>query len=65
MRVSWTEEYTRDQIPKLWSYFENDLERLSLSYENDTWHANPTPLCGYCPVSVLVNIIRNGNALRK
>jgi hypothetical protein len=44
------EEYTRDQIPKLWSYFENDLERLSLSYENDTWQANPTPLCGWCPV---------------
>jgi CRISPR/Cas system-associated exonuclease Cas4 (RecB family) len=44
------EEYTRDQIPKLWSYFENDLERLRLSYENDTWQANPTPLCGWCPV---------------
>lgn len=44
------EEYTREQIPKLWSYFENDLERLSLSYENDTWQANPTPLCGWCPV---------------
>jgi hypothetical protein len=44
------EVYTRDQIPKLWSYFENDLERLSLSYENDTWQANPTPLCGWCPV---------------
>lgn len=44
------EEYTREQIPKLWSYFKNDLERLSLSYENDTWQANPTPLCGWCPV---------------
>jgi len=44
------EVYTRDQIPKLWSYFENDLERLRLSYENDTWQANPTPLCGWCPV---------------
>jgi CRISPR/Cas system-associated exonuclease Cas4 (RecB family) len=44
------EEYTRDQIPKLWSYFESDLERLNYSYENDTWQANPTPLCGWCPV---------------
>jgi CRISPR/Cas system-associated exonuclease Cas4 (RecB family) len=44
------EEYTRDQIPKLWSYFENDLERLRFSYENDVWQANPTPLCGWCPV---------------
>lgn len=44
------EEYTRDQIPKLWSYFENDLERLNHSYENDVWNPNPTPLCGWCPV---------------
>jgi hypothetical protein len=44
------EEYTRDQIPKLWSYFESDLERLNYSYENDVWQANPTPLCGWCPV---------------
>jgi hypothetical protein len=44
------EEYTRDQIPKLWKYFESDLERLSHSYENDVWQANPTPLCGWCPV---------------
>jgi CRISPR/Cas system-associated exonuclease Cas4 (RecB family) len=44
------EEYTRDQMPKLWKYFESDLERLNHSYENDVWQANPTPLCGWCPV---------------
>jgi CRISPR/Cas system-associated exonuclease Cas4 (RecB family) len=44
------EEYTRDQIPMLWKYFESDLERLNYSYENDVWQANPTPLCGWCPV---------------
>jgi hypothetical protein len=44
------EEYTRDQIPMLWKYFESDLERLNHSYENDVWQANPTPLCGWCPV---------------
>jgi CRISPR/Cas system-associated exonuclease Cas4 (RecB family) len=44
------EEYTRDQIPKLWKYFESDLERLNYSYENDVWNPNPTPLCGWCPV---------------
>ena len=44
------EEYFRDDIPKLWKYFEGDLERLQLSYENDMWLANPTPLCGWCPV---------------
>ena len=44
------EQYTRDQIPKLWSYFSTDLERLNISYENDIWNPNPTPLCGWCPV---------------
>ena len=44
------EQYTRDQIPKLWNYFSADLERLNISYENDVWHPNPTPLCGWCPV---------------
>jgi CRISPR/Cas system-associated exonuclease Cas4 (RecB family) len=44
------EEYTRDDIPKLWDYFKPDLERLELSYENGIWQTNPTPLCGWCPV---------------
>ena len=44
------EEYSRDQIPKLWNYFSTDLERLNISYENDIWNPNPTPLCGWCPV---------------
>jgi CRISPR/Cas system-associated exonuclease Cas4 (RecB family) len=44
------EEYSRDQIPKLWNYFSSDLERLNISYENDIWNPNPTPLCGWCPV---------------
>jgi hypothetical protein len=45
-----SEEYTRDKIPKLWSYFSSDLERLNISYENNIWNPNPTPLCGWCPV---------------
>jgi len=45
-----TEEYTRDDINKLWSNFHNDLERLKLSYETNAWMPNPTPLCGWCPV---------------
>jgi len=45
------EEYTRDQIPDLWDVFEPHLSRLQLSYENGMWNANPTPLCGWCPVT--------------
>ena len=46
-----TEEYNRDDIPKLWGAFSNDLARLSMSYERNVWQANPTPLCGWCPIS--------------
>ena len=45
-----TEVYTRDDIPKMWKPFDESLERLRLSYENDVWQANPNPLCGWCPV---------------
>lgn len=45
------ESYERSDIDSLWKYFTPDLERLTVSYENDTWMANPTPLCGWCPVS--------------
>jgi hypothetical protein len=43
------EQYERGQIDTLWNYFTPDLERLTISYENDTWMENPTPLCGWCP----------------
>jgi hypothetical protein len=45
-----TEEYTNDQVEELWKHFTPDLERLKSSYEQDVWHMNPTPLCGWCPV---------------
>ena len=45
------EEYVRDNMETLWTNFTPDLERLQLSYENDMWQMNPTPLCGWCPVT--------------
>ena len=45
------EEYEREDMDKLWNAFTPDLERLRLSYENDAWQANPTPLCRWCPVA--------------
>ena len=45
-----TEVYRREDIDKLWETFDPHLERLTLSYENDVWQANPTGLCGWCPV---------------
>jgi hypothetical protein len=46
-----TSEYDKQDSDKLWSDFYSDLERLRLSYVNDAWQPNPTPLCGWCPVS--------------
>lgn len=46
-----SEEYTRDQIDNLWGAFHPDLERLKMSYKTNAWIPNPTPLCGWCPVS--------------
>lgn len=44
------EQYQREDRDKLWGSFATDLARLSVSYENNVWPANPTPLCGWCPV---------------
>ena len=44
------ERYNREQIDELWEVFFPHLERLKLSYENNTWPANPTALCRFCPV---------------
>lgn len=44
------EEYSRDDIDKLWGIFQMDLKRLEMSYETNAWMPNPTPLCGWCPV---------------
>lgn len=45
------ETYTRDKIESYWEDFQWNLERLHNSYVTDTWQANPTPLCGWCPVT--------------
>lgn len=44
------EQYHRHEIPKLWDNFTLDTSRLKVAYETGNWPANPTPLCGWCPV---------------
>jgi CRISPR/Cas system-associated exonuclease Cas4 (RecB family) len=46
-----TDTYHKDQTEDLWGAFHADLFRLGHAYENGTWPANPTPLCGWCPVA--------------
>jgi CRISPR/Cas system-associated exonuclease Cas4 (RecB family) len=45
------ETYKREDIDKSWTKFKVPLERLNMSYENNVWTPNPTPLCGWCPVN--------------
>lgn len=45
------EEYQREESDKMWNDFTPDLMRLQLSYDTDMWPENPTPLCGWCPVT--------------
>ncbi len=45
------EEYKREQVSSMWENFIPELERLRLSHEHDKWPENPTPLCGWCPVT--------------
>jgi hypothetical protein len=45
------EEYTRDQVDKLWSNFLPHLDQLEMSYANNMWMAKPGGLCGWCPVN--------------
>jgi len=44
------ETYHRIDIDKSWDKFAVPLQRLDNSYESNTWQANPTPLCRFCPV---------------
>ena len=45
-----TEEYKREDIASSWNKFTVSLSRLDNSYETNTWIANSTPLCKFCPV---------------
>lgn len=45
------ETYSRADIDRLWSHFHPDLMRLKMASETGAWMANPTPLCGWCPVT--------------
>ena len=46
-----TSEYARENSDRLWTDFLAPIERLRLSFVNGSWQPNPTPLCGWCPVS--------------
>jgi hypothetical protein len=44
-------EFQRKNLKELWEDFHPSLKRLSLCMETGVWQENPTPLCGWCPVS--------------
>lgn len=46
-----TEDYKVELSETYWNRFNPDIARLKLAIETDVWTPNPTPLCGWCPVS--------------
>lgn len=46
-----TETYTRDKADTYWAEFGTHLAKLAFSHEHQSWPANPTGLCGWCPVT--------------
>lgn len=45
------EDFTREDIPRLWSLFTNDLQRLKNCMETNTWIPKTSGLCSaWCPV---------------
>jgi hypothetical protein len=44
------ERYKREDMDKLWGIFTSDLERLKVAYDSNIWPAQPSGLCGWCPV---------------
>ena len=54
------EQYHRKDKAKLWDAFALDIARLEMAYQLDEWTANPTALCGWCPVSTCEHFGRRG-----
>lgn len=46
-----TAQYTRDQLPDIWSKWAGQAELILDSIRNDVWNASPSGLCKFCPVS--------------
>lgn len=46
-----SEEYTRNEINKLWNNFLPHLSQLEMSFASNTWVVKPGGLCGWCPVN--------------
>jgi hypothetical protein len=46
-----TEDYSRAKANSYWARFAPDVMRLKMAIDTDVWTPNPTPLCGWCPVT--------------
>lgn len=45
------ETYIKDKSALYWADFGTHLTKLELSHTKQSWPANPTGLCGWCPVT--------------
>lgn len=43
-------EYTREQLPEIWSKWVGEVGRIANAQRNGVWNEKQGPLCGFCPV---------------
>lgn len=44
--------HVREEQRQYAGVFTDQLTRLDAAHQTDVWNANPTPLCGWCPVTI-------------
>lgn len=48
-------EYTRAQLPAIWSKWNGRVGRIETALNTEVWNAKNGPLCGWCPVKDCVH----------
>jgi len=43
-------EYTREQLPEIWSKWAGAASMIEAAVDNDVWNARPSGLCKFCPL---------------
>lgn len=48
-------EYTREQLPQIWSKWVGKISRIDTAQQANVWNEKQGPLCGWCPVTACVH----------
>lgn len=48
-------EYTRDQLPTIWSKWVGKVGRIEAAQQANVWNEQQSALCGWCPVTACIH----------